>query len=174
MAVEIIREVGRPSLVGKALENWLVDVASWMENWQRGSGHYTQRADSSVNSYKVVISKNEDRAVIEADPAVEWALFGRKSSEKFPPWNPEEGFYTIKQWIKDKPVIIDADEDIDSVAYLIARKIKEKGSSKPKLVPQNISIVMENFAHQHLDTLGEELAKQTADDLMKAFKRKKR
>ena len=171
MPVKITRSVGRPSTIGVAIEIWLDKVATWAREWQLGSGHFTKRSDSSLNSYEVIITKSPDGGMIVADPAVPWALQGRKSSSKFPPWTPEEGFKEIKQWIIDKPLQLSPDDNIDSVAFLIARKIKEKGTSDPKLVPQNIDLVINNFGKESINKLGDDLAEDIANGMVKTFKR---
>jgi len=173
-SIKITRQVGRPSLAGKAVENWLLDVATWLNEWQEQSGHFTSRPDSSINSYEVIIEKNPTTGEFKAADWLPFAVFGRKSG-KFPPATRIDGrlrWLQIEQWIRDKPLSISGGDDIMTVAYLVARKIAEKGTSLPKLRLQNITIVADNFGKKHLGILGDELAEEIADGFASKFKRR--
>jgi hypothetical protein len=174
MAIKITRKVGRPTIAGKAIEIWLDSVGTWLQNWQRSSGHYTSAGDSSINQYEVIIGKNPTKGELIVGNSLGWALFGRKGSQKYPPWTPEEGFKEIKEWIVRKPIAIGADEDIDSVAFLIARKIKMKGSSPPKLRPQNVTIVINNFGKKAMPKLADEMAAEVADATVRSIDTRQR
>jgi hypothetical protein len=90
-----------------------------------------------------------------------WALFGRGSSDKFPP------LQAIKDWILRKPIQISGSDRIDSVAYLIARKIKNSGTNPPKLRPQNLDLVINQLGNKYMPTLGRELADELATQIAK-------
>ena len=159
MPVKITRRRGRPSTIGIAIETWLDDVGTWLQEWQYGSGHYTQRSDSSLNQYEVVIDKQPDRGALLVADNLKWAIFGRRAGG-FPPLD------NIKQWIKDKPIDISGDISIDSLAFLIGRKIAEEGTDPPKLVRQNLDLVINNFGKKHMDTLADDLVEEIANGLI--------
>ena len=172
--VKLTRSVGRPSATGKALENWLMDFANWLHDWQESSGHWTNAPNSSLKSYEVIIGKNPDSGEFVAAEWLKYAVFGRKSG-KYPPATrvgTRLRWLQLEQWIRDSPKMQISDEaTIINVAFLIARKISEQGTGLPKLRPQNIDLVLDNFSKKHLNILGDELADEVADGLAKRFKR---
>lgn len=160
--VKLKRPSGRLTPTEKALQGWLMDFANWLNNWQEGAGHYTTRSDSSLNSYLVTIK--DDEGTFSAAEWLKWAVFGRTSGKPPPP-------DLIRQWIEDKPISIPPEMSINQLAFLISRKIGQSGTRPPKLRRQNIALVLDNFSRKHLNTLGDDLAEQTADNVMRQFDR---
>ena len=158
MAVEVKQSVGRPLKALVPIRDWAVDVANWMVNWMEQNDK--RASGRSIRSISVEVTK-PNVVVIHAADSVQWALAGRGAG-KFPLVN------RIMQWIKDRglPLI---DITINSLAFLIGRKIAKHGTNPPKLRKQNIDLVITSKAKKYLDKSAQAFAQSISDRWMKGI-----
>lgn len=114
-----------------------------------------------MNNIEVSISEKNDvqDISIEMPDYGQYVDSGRKPGGKFPP--PQ----AIKDWIKDKPIRLRG-ISIDSAAYLIGKKISEKGIEPTPFIEQSIDRAFE----QGEDIVLEAVEKEVAFTIEAAFK----
>jgi len=175
-AIKIKRQVGRPSATGKALENWLLDVAKFFQQWQFDNNRFSaDDSESSMNMYEVDVSKAPDSGSVSGASWAPFAIQGRGPG-KFPPATIVGGrvrWLQLEEWAVRKMITISEDIGLASLGFLIARKISEKGtltrSGDIKLTDRFINQIISDLGFKHLDVLGDELADEVADQLVDVF-----
>jgi len=116
MSVKITRRVGRPTTPEAILTLWAVEVAEGMKEAQIAIGAVASGA--SLSAYEVLVKRN-DVEVLTAD-YVSFLIEGRGPGG-FPP--PEE----IVRWLQEKGIVPE-DMTLNQLAFLIGRKIAERGT----------------------------------------------
>ncbi len=159
MSVKIIRNIGRPTNVEYNIQSWAEEIANWFINWQMENDKIATA--ESINSYEIIVNHNE--VILSAVGYIKYVLEGRGPG-KFPP--PE----VIKKWIEAKPINFNPDEiTLNSLAYLIGRKISREGTNPPKLQDQNISLIINQIGIKYLERISEETAENVSKVMVEAL-----
>ncbi len=166
--IEIIRTAGRPTKYEEALKGWATDIVINLQNWMLA--HDKIATGKSISSFKMLIADNE--IILEGADSVAHALLGRKAG-KMPPY--KEGS-DLETWVIAKPIVPYPDErgfipTLAQITFLIARKIAREGTNPPKMVPQNINLIVTQSGQKYLDRIGEIQADIVREDFQKAFSR---
>lgn len=93
-------------------------IAKHKELGMKASGKWIESVEANTERLS---------GVILAEHYTEQLVNGREPG-KYPPYTPGKGFVEIEQWILDKGIPFD-DIKLSSLAFLIARKIAEKGTN---------------------------------------------
>lgn len=144
--------------------NWMVDIGEWMIGYMEQNNRIA--SGKSINSFNVTAIQNPQFVELRASEGVKWALQGRKAG-KFP------NVDAIKGWIRDKGLSL-AGITLNSLAFLIGRKIALSGTSEPKLREQNIQLVIKQKGIKHTKHLADNLAEDIAKATLEGFKRIKK
>lgn len=173
-AVNIIRNVGRPSIYENALKAWGMDIIQWVQNYMIANDRIA--TGDSISSFEMIIDEND--IVIYAADTVGFALQGRTAGTP-PAATNYDGNHpnNILDWIIAKPVEPYPDPKtgkiptLNQLAFLIARSIGEHGTKPPKLTPQNLTAVVSSKGLRYQKIIGEEHAKAVQADFISVFKR---
>jgi len=111
----------------------------------KASGRFGNSLDVSVTDSKTNITGK-----LTGSEYSYYVEYGRKPGK----WPPRA---TIKQWIEDKNISL-KDISIDSLAFLIARKIGQKGTP-------GYGIINEAFTPESLSLLGQRIGTQFLSDI---------
>jgi hypothetical protein len=135
----------------KGLEKFGELAAKFMKETLSSKGK--DATGNLMNNIKVEVdSKNDVQdIIIEMPDYGQYVDSGRKPGGKFPP--PP----AIKNWIKDKPIRVRG-ISIDSAAYLIGKKISEKGIEPTPFIEQSIERAFEQGEDLVLDALENDVA----------------
>ncbi len=155
--VPVKQASGRPLKVLVPIRNWAIDVAQFIVDYMETNNRIA--SGDSINSVAVEVVKPK-RVFITANESVKFALAGRKAG-KGPPMR------AIVDWILEKNGKFGfrwnpREISLNSLAFLIGRKIKEKGTNSPKLRAQNIALVIESKGKKHLADAGLAFAKEAS------------
>ena len=160
----IVRSVGRPSKIGKAIEVFLVAVSEGIQ-----ASQIRQRmvaTGASINSHKVTIKKNPDSGEHEASDYYTFLIKDQgRAKGTFPPVN------VIIKWIRDRGIRA-ANMSINQLAFLIGRKIKNIGTeitTGRKGIDTNRIVGEHN--QEFAEAVGDEMAKQVSATILKSFAR---
>ena len=116
MSVKITRRVGRPTNAEKILTLWGVEVAEGMKEAQIAIDAVASGA--SLEAYEVLVKRNDIEVLIAE--YVSFLIVGRGPGG-FPP--PED----IVEWIQARGIVPE-DMTLNQLAFLIGRKIAERGT----------------------------------------------
>ena len=155
------RPVGRPAKMLNPMIDWAADIGEWMIKWMESNGRIASR--DSVNSFEVTAIQNPLFVELKAADSVKYALQGRNAGA-FPNLN------GIKKWIVDKRISL-VDISLDSLAFLIGRKIARSGTSQPRLKIQNIQFAIKQLGKKHLDKLADNLAEDISSSILEGFRK---
>jgi len=159
MSVNVKSSVGRPTRIEDFLLQWGVDIVSWFEEWQVMNNRIAT-GDSVSGYYVDLTEKNHVRIGNEVD-YMPYPLTGRNAG-KFPPKE------AIEQWIVDKGIVPD-DISIESLAFLIGRKIAKEGTDQPRLKKQNIEMVINSKSDKWLNRIADAVGKEVNDVMVESL-----
>lgn len=137
--------------LSKGLQSFGELAAKYMKETLSSKGK--DATGNLMNNIEVTLDKdnNIQDIAIEMPDYGQYVDSGRKPGGKFPP--PQ----AIKNWIKDKPIRVRG-ISIDSAAYLIGKKISEKGIEPTPFIEQSINKAFEQGEDLVLDALENDVA----------------
>ena len=155
------RPRGRPALVQQPLIDWTTDVGNWMISYLKKNNRIA--TGKSINSFSVEVKNKPTRVYLRAADSVKWALAGRNAGTPPP-------IISIYDWVKAKGFARGADEiTLNSIAWAIRSKIAKEGTNQPRLKPQQIEFAIKQKGKKYLNQLGENLAKDTMNEILLQF-----
>ena len=162
MAVKINRNIGRPSIYEYGLLNWAQDIVGWFTDWIVENNKIA--TGDALNGFEITITKPNEVQISAVDYIA--YVFRGRGPGGFPPID------NIKDWIEAKPIVFDPSEiSLNSLAFLISRKIAREGTNPPKLQKQNLDMVINMKSVKWLDRLGQDVAEVIAGETVKLFEK---
>lgn len=155
------RPRGRPARSLDPMIEWTTEIGEWMIRWLENNNRIS--SGDSVNSFEVTAIQNPLYVELKAATSVKYALQGRNAGA-FP------NLGGIKQWIKDKGISL-VDISLDSLAFLIGRKIARSGTSQPRLKIQNIQFAIKQIGKKHMDKLADNIAEDISNSILDGFRK---
>ena len=159
----IIRQVGRPSNIGKAIENYLVAISENIQLQQKEQRLVA--SGTSLRSHIVTIKKQPDEGEYQASSYYIFLMKGqgRKPGE-FPPTKKTEA------WINARGIRPDFGTTLKQLIFLIGRKIARLGTSifeGKKGIDLDIAVNLP--LNKFLNEVGDVMANQVADRVVESF-----
>lgn len=160
----LLRQVGRPSNIEKAMAKFMVDVADEVQAEQEAQNMVASGA--SLKSHVVTIKKPNQGQY----EAAEYYTFlikgqGRRKGAKFPP--PSD----IEDWIKAKGISV-PNMTINQLVFLISRKISELGTA---ITQGSKGIDLDQIILSNIkpfdEAVGDVIATEIGEEMVKAFAR---
>lgn len=164
MAV-IVRQVGRPSKIGKAIEIYLSSVAENIMTQQRAQDMVA--SGESLRSHVVTIKKNPDEGEYQASDYYQFLMIGQgRKPGKFPRLD------KIRSWIAARGIRPDGNTTLQQLIFLFSRKISELGTaifegSKGIDLDAAVDEPLDDF----LDVVGDTVANEVANQIVKSFEK---
>lgn len=155
------RPRGRPARMLNPMIEWTTEIGEWMIRWMENNNRIA--SGDSVDSFEVTAIQNPLYVELKASSSVKYALQGRNAGS-FP------NLGGIKQWIKDKGISL-IDISLDSLAFLIGRKIARSGTSQPRLKIQNIQFAIKQIGKKHMDKLADNIAEDISNSILDGFRK---
>ena len=159
----LLRQVGRPSNIEKAIAVFMVSIADEVQTEQRSQGMVA--SGKSLDSHVVSIIK-PNRGEYEASSYYTFLIKGQgRRKGTFPPTD------AIAQWILDKGISLGS-MSLQQLTFLISRKIKELGTV---ITQGKKGIDMDTIVLRHLkafdESVGDVVATEIGEQMAKSFER---
>jgi len=157
MAVKIKRLVGRPTATEAALVLWGDAILSAFKESQEELDFVA--SGNSLESYGVTVTKRNTVA-LQMDEYLKYSIAGRgrQPGGLMPPIN------IIAQWLVKKGIASSGDKDLNSRAYLIARKQRDEGNQVYR--GDRPGIPMDLIISESFDTISDPAAQDIAIELL--------
>ena len=156
MSVKVTRNVGRPTKVEEGLVDWGVRVAEEMQDQQIAKDFVA--SGRSLKQYEVVIAKPNVVDILWAS-YLQFSLEGvGRQPGSYPPIN------AIVQWLIDKKIKPSKKQTLNSLAFVIARKMAEEGNMvfRGKRSGIDLDDILENSWYDIKDEMALEVAQEAA------------
>ena len=159
----VVREVGRPSKIGKAIENYLVSVSENVQTQQKEQRLVA--SGESLRSHTVTIKKNPDDGEYQASNYYIFLMKGQgRKPGKFPP------IFKTETWINSRGIRPDFGTTLKQLIFLIGRKIARLGTSifeGKRGIDLDIAVNLE--LNKFINEVGDVVANEVADQIAASF-----
>lgn len=141
----------------RVLEEYILELASLYQTKLRNAGHMSSgKLDNSIN----VDVTGPDFSLVLQDY---WKYLEWDTKPHFPPVN------SIKDWIKQKPVIPQGNTSTDQLAFLIGRKISRDGTKGGHYLEESMNELDRKFTPLINNAMEEDITLTLTEDIENLF-----